>query len=105
MVDKDNPLNEEGFGRINMFIKKYIIAKNKRTMTNKKFVELLLETAGFELVNWNMHRVSGGWVYDGEAKRNDEYIDFSGQLEDVISDILRGLYSTDDLEIYPAYRK
>lgn len=74
-------------------------------MTYKDFAELLLNTAGFELLNWNMDRIDGVGCYDGVGKRNDEYITFSGQFEDVISDILSALYTTDDLEIYPAYRK
>ena len=58
-------------------------------MRYKDFAELLLNTAGFELINWNIDRVDGVGCYDGEAKRDDEYITFSGQFEDVISDIVQ----------------
>ncbi len=69
-------------------------------MTRKQIIELILNTAGFELKEYEITRAGSltgymGTAYDGKGGM----IEFStDSFEDAIREILAGIYNTQDVE-------
>lgn len=77
-------------------------------MNNKKILELILNSAGLEMKNFELIKYGSKDVgYEFEAYSNDEF-EFSVEtdnFQDAIADTLREIYQSENIEFTAAYRK
>ena len=69
-------------------------------MTRKQIVELILNTAGFELKEYEIIRAGSLTGYKGVAyDKKGNFVEFAtDSFEDVIREILEKIYDTEDIE-------
>lgn len=76
------------------------MSKNDNTMSRKEIIELILNTAGFELTKYEVIRAGSLTGYEGTARNgNGGMVEFAtDSFEDAIREILEGIYDTKDVE-------
>ena len=69
-------------------------------MNHQQTIKLILNTAGYEVTNYELERNASGVVYTGEAcNKAGDTIEFSeDSFGKAISSILTQIYATDEIE-------